>query len=1115
MKNELIEKLSEIVNNLDGSNYKEGFSRIKDILSQLRGIMDAATLEEVCEVFGNDSTVVELLSNYFRSGNVSLVEGLEDYLSASISALDAKLEDAEPMTSSFTNEIPNIEINTENKESMDAKVKVENIEVADNGLAKMLVELPVQDAAKVLSAVECDKCLGSSVSDGLAQVIIDGDITADVPSVAKPVEGKIMQIIDTRSDMDINSFSVARIKSFNKYMLMFSEAVDPIMDTAVIEEELGVEAALEAPDVIPVKSTVIETNSALPAVEDVTEATTPVSYVDSEMVAPGENETVDTLNEVTSALAELPVEPASEALALVAEEVGPEAAEAIQGEVLAKAAPEVFSSFSKNSWITDVEVFAAYNVVSNYLNGHVHNFSTEVGSVLKDRFMALFSIASEAIQNFGRGVFIGRNGRRAEKLSSSLNKLDDEARSAFEGLELQARASADEIRALKKRRDKIQEEMRDLERRYGVSDKRINSGEIDPSTNKGVADYVTLGEDLKNIESKLSTRRSEFSSMLDDIEAGLKTATAPEAGNVAQAAAVSGLEKAGIGAFIKAHPFKSGIAAATLGGAGVLGGMTLEKSKAPVEGLDMYEGFSDKSEEIDAEVTEDSPVMDEAVEELLDVDNIEESAELLAEVAERVSPEIALAIQAEMCKEESPVAAELADGSVVLEEEVEEALDVIKDVKENGTTETFSDKKALNYERFLKNFAVILEDIEDEDEDEEDEEEAKGELINLDEIETESPEMDAVVKKFEELPTVHDAAVLLTEIEEEVGPEAALAVQSELLKSDSEMFKAINDEIVMDHDVVKEIYSIVNGFNPDANIESFSEHKNSRVKVYIRNFAEALSPEEKQMIVEEVKSQVMGEMLPPPPVGPEGAPVPVDALPPVPPSVPVGPDGLPLPPPHGVMPGPAPVPAPMPPVADVAATPAPELPAPPAPVEPVVVEPAPAIPPPGAMAVPPQIVNVEQPGVQIPTAPIPIDTAGVERPDIAPVVPGLMVEPPPPPAPFMEDIGAPSEVPPMSMDLPAEAVITSTTGDFAPGAVNTPKYVHLVQQTPVEQVQAQMPPVPPAVSAPIAQSPQQQMMDDLQAQKAIAEHFSRARRQVANFSQTKESAIEAYKRAMA
>ena len=42
MKEEILKKLSEIVNGLDGHNYKEGFSKIKDFLGQLRGIMDPA-----------------------------------------------------------------------------------------------------------------------------------------------------------------------------------------------------------------------------------------------------------------------------------------------------------------------------------------------------------------------------------------------------------------------------------------------------------------------------------------------------------------------------------------------------------------------------------------------------------------------------------------------------------------------------------------------------------------------------------------------------------------------------------------------------------------------------------------------------------------------------------------------------------------------------------------------------------------------------------------------------------------------------------------------------------------------------------------------------------------
>ena len=1085
MKNEILNKLSEIVINLDGNNYKEGFSRIKDLLGQLRGIMDPATLDEVCEVFGDDYTVREILTNYFNSGETSLLEGLESYLSSSVTALDSNLdEEAEEMHSTFTTEFPNI-INTEELENMDKEASIKNVEITKDGMVKALVELPAAEAAKVLTEVAHNESLGSSVADELAKVVIAGDPNADLADPLKPVEGKVIQIIDTRSDIvPAECFSVAKIKTYNKYMYQFSEATDPLLSEIPVatEEECGLEASLEAPEEIPVKSTVVETNSALPTVEDVAEVAQPVSYVDSEMVAPGENEAVDALGEITGALSGLEAEQASEALGLIAEQIGPESAEAIQGEMLSKANPEVFSSFSKNSWITDQEVFAAYNVLANYFGGNITNFSTESGSALKERFLANFASAVELVNNS-----IGSAAAKRFTGISTNNRLLNHVEDIYGALNKVSKRTA-EFKHLADEKAKLLEFLK-------------NNG-------SATADEIAAAQNEFDNAISMFTYYAE--------KEGLS--------NAGQQAMKMGLWDS-----IKEHPVKSGLIGAGAVSAGGLGGVAVGKATSPVQGVDEFEGFSSKDEYY---FSESSDVMEEAVEKLVDAESLEASAELLSEVAERVSPEVALALQAEMCKENSSAAKELADNAIVDEEEVAEALAVIEDALENGVQETFSDAKRVYFHEIMGNFADIAEDA------------AEGELVNLEEseeaeeddedieFETESKEMDEVVKKFESLPSIEDAATLLVEIEDKVGPEAALAVQSEILKDNSDLFKDINDQIVMDDDVVKEIYSIVNGFAPESEM-NFSEAGMDRYHVYVRNFAEALSDEEKASIVEEVKAQIMGEMAGAP--APMPAPVPAlegEMVPPPPPAVPEempapAPEGMPVPPPmpEGVPPVP-PVEAPVPPMPAPEAAPV----VPPAPAMPVDVPvapeavPAPAVapempvpaeapvmPPPGMAAAPQAPVNVELPGQQImPGAAAPIDVASVERPDIAPVVPGLIAESIPPPAPYATEEGV-AEVPPMPMEMPSEAVVTSTTGNFTPSAVNAPKYVHLVQQSPMEQMQATMPPVEPAVGNP--QMPPMEQMSDVEVQKAIVDNFSRARRQV-SFSSTKESDIEEYKRTM-
>lgn len=1104
MKKEILGRLSEIINSLDGHNYKEGFSRIKDLLGQLRGIMDPTTLDELCEVFGDDYMVRGILTKYFNSGETSLINSLEEYLSSSISALDGeKSDESEEVSSSFTTEFPNI-INTEELENMNKEASIKDVEITEDGMVKALVELPVADAAKVLTEIANDQTLGGDVADELAKVIISGDPKADLADSLKPVEDKVVQIIDTRSDINTESFSVAKIRSYNKYITMFSEAV---MDDAIVEEVASEccgdcqEEELCPPEEIPEKTTVVETNGTLPTVECAHEASMPISYVDSSMVAPGENEAVDALSEVSTAIGSLEQEQASEALGLIAEEIGPEAAEAIQGEVLSQNNPELFSSFSKNSWITDQEVFAAYNVLSNYFSGNITNFSTSEGSKFKERFMSNFSTAISVVENFSKGK--GLNNALSHFLKKTMSSPDvgmtDKAlfwREISENLSGKIAAKEQEVAKLS-----------------SLWEKAATGNDKD-----------RLFRELKNAKEQLLAYRQQLSTSLTSLERSLDDSV------ISSAEMLSNIpSRGGVAGFMGNHPIIAGTTIGTGGAAAALYGKNLldKRNKNMQEINGEFEGFSKKLNEAGYYFSDSSEVMDEVVEKVLDTNTIEESAELISEVAERVSPEIALAIQAEACKESSSAAKELADQAIVSEEEIVEALEVINDVLENGTQETFSSAKTSFYKAFMSNFASIAEEMiengdidvedlkdldEDDDEEEEDEDEGEEILVNLEqdgkEIVKESPEMDEIIEKFESLPAVEDAATLLVEIEDEVGPEAALAVQSELLKKNSDLFEELNSQIVLDDNVVKEIYSIVKGFNPEAEM-NFSEAGMDRYSVYVRNFAEALSDQDKAAIVEEVKAQIIGEMagsapapapegeLPPPPA------VPVEEVPPMP-----APEAMPLPP----------VEAPVPPMAPPApeAMPIPEaIPAPesvPAPVQEMPIqEEVPSIPPPGMAAAPQAPVSVEYPGQFIPpTGTAPIDAASVERPDIAPVVPNLVSETLPPPSPFVTEEGV-SEIPPMPMDMPTEAVVTSTTGEFTPSAVNAPKYVHLIQQSPVEQMQATMPPVEPAVGNP--QMPPVEQLTDVEVQKAIVDNFSRARRQV-SFSSTKDSDIEEYQKMM-
>lgn len=1129
MKEELLSKLQEVVFGLDGNNYREGFSKIKDILGQLRGIMDPATLDEVCEVFGNDYTVKEILSNYFVSGKDSLIASLEDYLSASVTALDGDKTDEADNNSSIL-EIPNI--NTENND-MNTEAKIKDVEVTEDGMVKALVELPAQEAAKVLTVIDKDKEMGSDVAKELVKLIVDGDPEAAVPESIKPVSGKIVEIIDTKDTIDPNNFSVSQIRTYNKYMYQFSDAVNEDVGEEALAaacagcvEQPGVEEELDAPDQIPVKSTVVETNSALPGVEDVHDATQPIAYVDSEMVAAGENDTVDALNEITDALGSMEAEPAAEALALVAENTGVPTAEALQGEVLSKANPE-FKSFSRNSWMTDREIFAAYSIIAQYVKGQVSNFSTSSGSQLKEYFYTNFAKAVEIVNgknaNFGTATrklannFLETAAERIKFANKVLPGLTGEAGKAIQKLEL-----------MMAHRDDVLKEIQRIERL------------TEDAVVKEFGDSVGRNEALNKLRSQLNTLDRSIAALSDEVG---------KAGSYAANSIAPSTEaaKVTVGDFLKQHYGKVGLAGGATAGAGALGGYTLSESQKAVPGLsDEDVGFSESGEEdplADVSIEDHSDVMDKVVEVVADSGSLEHASELLAEVAEKVSPEVALAIQAEICKEDSKAAKEIADNAIVDEDEVSEALDVIASAIENPEKgENFSESKAKAYWAIMGNFSDAIKEMleDDEDDDEEDEDEDEDSLAEDEELVDSDPRMDAIVEKFGELPSVKDAAVLLSEIEEKTGPEVGLAVQSELLKNNSDLFKQVNEEFAMDDDTVKEVYSIVNGFNPEVSFSNFSESRKVMLSKYLRNFAAAMTDEDKKQIVEEVKQEIMQEMAAPapdagapvPPVGPEGVPpmppvdpaavppmdpaaMPVDssAVPPMPVPPPAPMDGAPMVPPPPQMP----VDMPMAPGAVPAPAPVPEqIPVPPAaPVPPVPAPDAPVMPPPGMMAAPQVPVSVEQPGTEIPSAPLPgpIDPSGVMRPDINPVVPALTSAPAPiPPHPYVGngEEGV-AEVPALPMEMPTEAVATSTTGDFVPGAVNAPKYVHLIQQSPIEQMQATMPPVEPAVGNP--QMPPMDQLSDIEKQKAIADNFSRVRKPM-NFSSSKQSQIEQYRRTM-
>lgn len=1139
---QLVSELSDLVYSLDGNNYGEVIIHIKDLLNKLRANKTPNTLSSVSEIFGDDAVVREILNSYINQNKEGALAGLEDYLLSSVNVLN-KNEDSQVMDT--------------NK----GDIKIKDVEVVGDGMVKALVELPVKDAAKVLAMIESDEMLGKPVAEDLAKIIISGDKGAEISEELKPVSGRVVQIIDTRTDIDPENFSVSEAKKFNKYLYMFSEAINPedeALEALAAEqtlaqccsEEAPVEEGLESPEEIPVRSTIIESNSTLPTVEDVAEASEPASFIDSEMVDAGEDDVVDALDEITGSLAAMPVDNASEALGLIAENVGFSTAEAIQAEVLSLFS-EKLADFSRNSWVTDEEVFAAYNVMSNYINNRQNvSFSTTDGLNSVKTFKANFSLASKIIakeqSNFANVSFLGRvvgfRGSKAAEVAKQFEKNADKLPAVAGRYKRMLEEGAEEIRGLKVERARLLKKLDDPNS-WALADNQ---------------DLAIVNQQLANARKGFDQTMGELSKIIEKKAMGDKVEE-----HIAK----------GLGSTLKDNWGKVALGAGGLVGAGAIGGMALATPASDSfdsVGDDLNYGFSDNGEDMDEDLNEEvedsekgeeiapgvtatteSETMDAVVDVLKELPDTETISEVLSEVAEDVGPEVALAIQLELCKEDSDLAEELAEDFVVSADEVQKAAGVVaKEVQEGPSEESFSNSSKLaHYKRILRNFSILAQDedtknsefvgfdedseedalkqiaainalknagaeeeAEAEEEDLEDEvkEAVAKELVEEDlkdaEIYDGSTEMDEVVDTLLDMPSIKDASDVLVEIEEKVGPEAALAVQSEVLKNDSGLFDALNKEFVLDDGVVKEIYSIVKDYDLDAP-KSFSRARSAAFNKYVSNFAAALPAEQKDAIIEEVKKQVMEEMA-------AGAPVPP----------PAEGEGMPLPPPEvmaqmpapvegaaPVPPAPMPMPMPVPPEQAVAPAPAPVPPVPPAPVP----APAPAeMPPPGALAAPQDLPPIDNPGTQIPVDHqlTPSDIEGVMPPDIAPVIPAMVppVDPVENPAPMTSE--SVMESPALPMELPTEAVATSTTGNFHTSAVNAPKYVHLIPQTPSEQLQSTMNPVPPVVNIQqnpmipaVADPAQGAPLSKEQINKLITDNFSKIRKP-ANFSSNQKQA---------
>lgn len=1176
MKEELISKLYDVVNNIGD---KSELSKISEILTELRSAdFSEADMESVSEVFGYDPTVDEYLNEYFVLGDEQSLPDLEDYLSESLFAFDKESIEHLEKTEDKKNNMKDIASNAEIKDvdvSEDGVLKA-IIEIPAADAAKILTEV---DSSEELGSDIADELISlivsqkpdvelspklKPVSGKIIKIIKSSDeIDPNRYSFSKmkthnkyaikfsqALEDKVVeelaeeQVAEEAAAAEEEKEAVEKAAQVPTEQIKAMEQAEALnnADPSILTEELK-------PTGIPVKSSLVEANSTLPKIEDVVaaNAVAPSSYVDSSIAEYADTKEVQALDEMTDALISVGPEAASEALGLMAENVDFSTAEIIQSEVLKKIEPALFSSFADKSWISDCELFSCYNVLRAYLGNKVKSFASQEGVNSKKVFQNNFSMAgvlmkrneSKKNKNFSKTTLgeralrsINLKNSYAHKLSNGLLE-DAETRRNLAKIYKKSNISAAEIELLKAQR------------------------------------AVESGEKRLDLEKRLVRARDEYDKLLDQADELLADKVVPEAVD------------AGISAGEKRAMLHAAIKNATIGGLGIGGGYlahdVVSSRNEPLPGFsddfgaDEFE-FSNSSsmddvqainagseiegvparnlKEEEAEITEKAldkgleeqekqsdaiiqqsiledeakDVIDEAspeetmkaIVEVLKEESPEVAAAVLTEIADRVGVETAVAIQAEIGKDVSEEAAKVAEDATVKVEDVDAAAEIVKEASENGIDEkNFSDAKMKAYNFFCHNFSDIIEGAIEKAK----EEKAEELLKDVEVSEEDDGTMEKVVEGIKELPTIKDSADCLAQIDEECGPEVAVAIQSELLKDDSEFFKKVNEEAMIAVDAVAKALKIVEEFKSGDKPESFSSvEQTGKWKKYVVSFADALPQKEKDKLIAEVKEQILkeigaGEEETEEEKQEEAAPA-------------VVPEGLPVPPvpEPGIVPPQEAAPAPevlqaaaaaqgIPPEVAAQAIAAQAVPQPQVPVPPGIG--------PGMSQIPVNVIEQGYAPIQQPTATSLPDTSGLMSYDFQPSFDALV---PPQPRAVTNSLLTAGEqanpgidnLPPLPLMQPEAPVLTSTTGAFVPGENQAPAYVHVLPTpeaaSPV--VAAQQTVIPPQTSMGMGMPQPAPMTEDAIARKAIMESFSKAKSPMYFSAGQKGSAKEEYQKIM-
>lgn len=197
---ELLKRLSEIVDGLSEENYEKSMAEMQSIFDKLQ--RNTESLAEIEKIFGYDDILTKQADLYL-AGNPSSIDGMKMYLKNSLGMI-------EPMNS--------------------VKPETTNTHVT-------IKELPNGQKAAVITKITSE--ISPEAGEEMVK-LVTGEISE--PSEVQKVDAEIKEILSKKDSIDPENFSEEELKIYNKYMNNFSEEAVvekrgdkefPIIDTTI------------------------------------------------------------------------------------------------------------------------------------------------------------------------------------------------------------------------------------------------------------------------------------------------------------------------------------------------------------------------------------------------------------------------------------------------------------------------------------------------------------------------------------------------------------------------------------------------------------------------------------------------------------------------------------------------------------------------------------------------------------------------------------------------------------------------------------------------------------------------------------------------------------------